>query len=55
MRFNSDYKQEGDYAHYTVEEPMPLLEWLLKNVMQTRTKIKATLQGRGIKVHGKPV
>ena len=55
MRYNSDYKQEGDYSHYTVEEPMPLLEWLLKNVGQTRSKIKATLQGRGIKVNGKTV
>ena len=55
MRYNSDYKHEGDYSHYTVEEPMPLLEWLLKNVGQTRSKIKATLQGRGIKVNGKTV
>ena len=55
MRYNSDTNHEGDYAHYTVEEPMPLLEWLLKNVKQSRTKVKATLQGRGIKVNGKTV
>ena len=55
MRYSSDQKREGDYSHYTVEEPMPLLEWLLQNVKQSRTKIKATLQGRGIKVNGKTV
>ena len=55
MRYSSDNNREGDYSHFTVEEPMPLLEWLLKNVKQSRTKIKATLQGRGIKVNGKTV
>jgi 23S rRNA pseudouridine1911/1915/1917 synthase len=38
-----------------VEKPMPLLEWLLTHVKESRTKIKATLQGRGIKVDGKTV
>ena len=55
MRYNSGYNREGDYDHYVVNEPMPLLEWLLANVQQTKTKIKATLQGRGIKVNGKTV
>ena len=55
MRYSSDHNREGDYTHYTVEEPLPLLEWLLKNVGQTRSKVKATLQGRGIKVNGKTV
>ena len=55
MRFQADYNLEGDYTHYTVEEPLPLLEWLLKNVGQSRSKVKATLQGRGIKVNGKTV
>ena len=45
----------GDYSHYTVEERMPLLEWLLGHLGQTRSKVKATLQGRGIKVDGKTV
>ena len=45
----------GDYDHYTVQEPQPLLEWLLANLKESRTKIKATLQGRGIKVDGKTV
>ncbi len=55
MRYNAGYNQEGEYDHYTVEEPMPLLEWLIANVKQTKTKIKSTLQGRGIKVNGKTV
>ncbi|MBR5919007.1 MAG: RluA family pseudouridine synthase, partial [Prevotella sp.] len=33
----------------------PLLEWLLANIKGSRSKIKATLQGRGIKVNGKCV
>ena len=55
MRYNAGYNREGDYEHYTVAEPMPLLEWLLANVPQSKSKIKATLQGRGIKVNGKTV
>ena len=55
MRFNSGYNHEGDYEHYTVSESMPLLEWLLQNVQQSKSKIKATLQGRGIRVNGKTV
>ena len=55
MRYNAGYNREGDYEHYVVQEPMPLLEWLMANVAQTKTKIKATLQGRGIKVNGKTV
>ena len=34
---------------------MPLLEWLLQNLQQSKSKIKATLQGRGIRVNGKTV
>ena len=52
---NTGLNTPGDYSHYTVEEAAPLLEWLLKNVQQTRSKIKATLQGRGVKVNGKTV
>ncbi|MDE6807683.1 MAG: RNA pseudouridine synthase, partial [Prevotella sp.] len=52
---NTGYNREGDYDHYTVNEPQPLLEWLLANVKESRTKVKATLQGRGIKVNGKTV
>ena len=52
---NTGQQPGGDYDHYTVEAPMPLLEWLMQNVNQSRNKIKATLQGRGIKVNGKTV
>lgn len=44
----------NDYDHYRVDEKAPLLEWLLANVKgESRSKIKATLKGRGIKVNGK--
>ena len=36
-------------------ERAPLLEWLLENLRMSRSKTKATLQGRGIKVDGKVV
>jgi 23S rRNA pseudouridine1911/1915/1917 synthase len=52
---NTGYGREGDYDHFVVSEEMPLLDFLLANVNQSRTKIKATLQGRGIKVNGKTV
>lgn len=45
----------GSYDHYTVEEKAPLLEWLLSHLSESRSKVKATLQGRGIKVNGKVV
>ena len=53
MRYNTH--QQGEYDHYEVTEGQPLLEFLLKNVHQTRTKIKQTLQGQGIRVNGKTV
>ncbi len=55
MRYNTGHGQEGDYDHLTVRESAPLLEFLLTNVKDSRSKIKATLQGRGIKVNGKCV
>ena len=55
MRLNTGYNREGEYDHYVVSEQKPLLEWLLENVKGSRTKVKATLQGRGIKVNGKTV
>ena len=54
MRYNP-YNQQGEYDHLTVRNEQPLLEFLLENVQQSRTKIKATLQGQGIKVNGKTV
>lgn len=55
MRYNTGHGSEGDYDHLTVTESAPLLEYLLANVKERRSKIKATLQGRGIKVNGKCV
>ena len=59
MRNNQNrYKtQGGDYTTLTVQEssPAPLLEYLISNLSESRNKIKATLQGRGIKVNGKTV
>ena len=52
---NTGLQREGDYKHYVVSQQQPLLEFLLANVKESRTKVKATLQGRGIKVNGKTV
>ena len=38
-----------------MEQDDTLLNFLLNNVKESRSKIKATLQGRGIKVNGKTV
>ena len=46
---------EEKYEHYKVMEPAPLLEWLLANLNESKSKVKATLQNRGIKVNGKCV
>lgn len=45
----------NEYAHYEVMQDDTLLIFLLNNVKESRSKIKATLQGRGIKVNGKTV
>jgi len=55
MRYTSDFNNEGRYDHYVVEHSQGLLNYLLEHVSQSRSKIKATLQGRGIKVNGKTV
>lgn len=50
------YQRLGDYDYFRVEQPAPLLDWLLQNVHHlSRSKVKATLQGRGIRVDGKVV
>ncbi|MBO4607884.1 MAG: RluA family pseudouridine synthase [Prevotella sp.] len=55
MKRNFNYGQP-QYDHYQVEYDAPLLEYLLQTLKgQSRSKIKATLQGRGIKVDGKNV
>lgn len=43
------------YTMYYVKEPAKLLDWLYANLHQSKTKIKATLSGHGIKVNGKVV
>ena len=55
MRYITDYNREGDYWHFEVDKECGLLEFLLANVKESRTKVKATLQGQGIKVNGKCV
>ena len=49
---NNTQKQ---YSYYVVKEPSELLAWLMENLHDSRTKIKATLSGKGIKVNGKIV
>lgn len=53
---NNTYKtQGGDNLVITVKENAPLLEHLINNVSESRSKLKATLQGRGIAVNGRMV
>lgn len=53
---NNTYKtQGGDNLVINVKENAPLLEYLINNVSESRSKLKATLQGRGIAVNGKIV
>lgn len=52
MRYNPKLRE---YAHYNVKGEDTLLNWLLNNLGQSRTKVKATLSGRGVKVNGKVV
>ena len=55
MGYKHGYNTKGDYKYFEVTEEMPLLEYLLATVGESRSKVKATLQGRGIKVNGKCV
>ena len=53
---NNTYKtQGGDNLVITVKEIAHLLEYLINNVSESRSKLKATLQGRGIAVNGRMV
>ena len=53
---NNTYKtQGGNNLVITVKENAPLLEYLINNVSESRSKLKATLQGRGIAVNGRMV
>ena len=55
MGYKHGYNTKGDSKYFEVTEEMPLLEYLLATVGESRSKVKATLQGRGIKVNGKCV
>ena len=47
--------KRNQYDHYVVDREAPLLDWMLSALPGSKTKIKATLQGHGIKVNGKLV
>ena len=55
MRNTGYMGNKGDYRYITVDRDVQLLEFLIEEAGQSRSKIKATLQGRGIKVDGKCV
>lgn len=55
VRRQSQSKPSGNFKRYVVEEPSRLLDWLLSNLRESRTKTKATLSGRGVKVNGKVI
>ncbi len=55
VRRMSQSKPTRNFNSHVVEEPSKLLDWLLANLQESRTKIKATLSGRGVKVNGKVV
>lgn len=55
MRYNTAEMSEGLYDHYVVDADAPLLEFLLRTVKGSRSKVKATLTGRGVRVNGKTV
>ena len=55
MRHNSDYNNKDEYWHFGVDEEQGLLDFLLANAKESRTKVKATLKGRGVKVDGKTI
>ncbi len=54
-RLSPQPKSTSHFNSYEVEEYSRLLDWLLANIKESRTKIKATLSGRGVKVNGKVV
>lgn len=56
MIAQNNYNKPGDYDHLVVNRDGKLLEWLLENVKGlSKSKIKQTLQGRGIKVESKVI
>ncbi len=55
MRTNNYKRQEDRYNRLECLEEKPLLEWLLLNLKESKSKVKAILKGRGIIVNGKKV
>lgn len=56
MSYNKSYGREENFTRYKVEGESTLLQWLLDNIKgESRSKIKATLQGRGVRVDRKTV
>lgn len=55
MRTNHYKRQEDRYNRLECLEEKPLLEWLLLNLKESKSKVKAILKGRGIIVNGKKV
>lgn len=51
MYINKD--RQDAYTNYTVKGETTLLEWLIANVKESKTKVKATLKNSGVKVNGK--
>lgn len=52
----NNYNRSGEYDYYVVEHDGKLLDWLLENIKgMSKSKIKSTLQGRGIKVGQKVI
>lgn len=55
MRTNNYKRHEDRYNRLECLEEKPLLEWLLLNLKESKSKVKAILKGRGIIVNGKKV
>lgn len=55
MGTNNYKRQEDRYNRLECLEEKPLLEWLLLNLKESKSKVKAILKGRGIIVNGKKV
>ncbi len=51
--YTTNGNPSDNYKHFTVKEAAGLLDFLLQNMGESRSKVKATLQGRGVKVNGK--
>lgn len=49
------YHDPHQFTDYEISKESKLLDWLIANLNESRTKIKATLKGRGIHVNGKVV